>query len=326
MGFGEYSTVIHFSTALVRSRLSREEIFRQKVCHPLMNPCGVKVRESRDSEAHPRSLAIVFALDVTGSMEKIPELLARQELPMFMKALLDMEITDPQVLFMAVGDAYCDAAPLQVGQFESADKEMDQWLTWLYLEGGGGGQDTESYELAMYFLARHTDIDCWKKRRHRGYLFMTGDENPYPYVSRAQVKSIIGDDLDEDVPVECIVQELHRMYEPFFIIPDQRRRKRCERSWRDLLGDRVICMEDPTDIVHVCAGLVALCENAVSDLPALADRFRSNGLPHERVAAVVRALTPFAASLGRDGAPTPMTVDAPLPDGEGPSYRKRQNE
>lgn len=324
MGYGIYSHVTHITSTRLRSSLPREMVFPQIHCHPLMNPYRVKVRESRDSEAHPRSLAIVFALDVTGSMGEIPELLARQELPTFMKALMDMKITDPQVLFMAVGDAYCDQAPLQVGQFESGADEMDQWLTWSYLEGGGGGRDTESYELAMYFLARHTDVDCWKKRQHRGYVFMTGDENPYPYVSHAQVRSIIGDDLDEDIPTESIVQELQKMYEPFFIIPDQKRRRRCEESWRKLLGDRVICMEDPKDIVHVCAGLVALCENAVSDLPALADRLCSNGLPRERVAAVVQALTPFAASLERDGAPTPRTVDAPLPDGNGPSYRKRR--
>jgi hypothetical protein len=48
-----------------------------------MNPKGVRFRESRDSEAHPNTVSIAFALDVTGSMGKIPELLAKKELPTF---------------------------------------------------------------------------------------------------------------------------------------------------------------------------------------------------------------------------------------------------
>ena len=60
----------------------------------------------------------------------------------------------------------------------------------LFLEGGGGGQLTESYELAMYFMARHTSIDCHEKRGKRGYLFIIGDEMPYPKVKRREVAQL----------------------------------------------------------------------------------------------------------------------------------------
>jgi len=56
-----------------------------------------------------------------------------------MKTLLEAGVTDPQILFMAVGNAVSDAAPLQVGQFESTEKLMDTWLVNMYLEGGGSG-------------------------------------------------------------------------------------------------------------------------------------------------------------------------------------------
>src|SRR5262249_17099042 len=157
-------------------------------CHALMNPKDVRVRESRDSADHPASLPIVFALDVTGSMGEIPDRLARHELPHFMKMLQTCGVVDPQILFMAVGGPTCDKPPLQVGQFESTAELMDQWLTWSFLEGGGGAQSHESYELAMYFLSEHLDTDAWNKRKKRTYLFMTGDELPYPAVSRHQVE------------------------------------------------------------------------------------------------------------------------------------------
>ncbi len=323
MGYGGYSHEAHEAITKARAELPRQQVFTQKSCHPLMNPHGLKMRESRDSPSHPNSVGVVFALDVTGSMGQIPELLAKRELPTFMKTLLECGMPDPQVLFMAVGDATCDRAPLQVGQFESAAKEMDQWLTWSFLEGGGGALGTESYELGLYIAARHTSMDCWEKRKHRGYLFMTGDENPYPYVSKKQVSDLVGDALDDDLPLARVVDELQRAFEPFFLIPDPSRAKRCERAWRDALGDHVIVMEEAADTCLVTAGLMALCEGAVSDLDALAKRLRDNGVEGKRVGAVVRAVTAFSASRGHDGAPAPKTSAGGIPQGDGASGHKR---
>ena len=67
-------------------------------------------------------------------------------------------------------------------------------------------------------------------RKKRGYLFMTGDEMPYPAVSRHQVEALIGDRLDEDIPVAGAVAAVQRTFHPFFLIPDQKRRRRCERG------------------------------------------------------------------------------------------------
>src|SRR5437867_6049243 len=106
----------------------------------------------------------------------------------------------------------------------------------------------------MYFAARHIDMDCWKKRKKRGYFFMTGDENPYPAAPRSIIRSLIGDDVPQDVGLPQISDELGRVFEPFFLIPDQSRRDKCERTWRDLMGDRVICMDGPEDTCHVAAG------------------------------------------------------------------------
>jgi hypothetical protein len=305
MGYGSYSHDAHAALIGARAHLGDAEVFSQSSCHGLMNPKGVRLRECRDSKEHPESFGVVFALDVTGSMGDIPRLLARRELPKFMKILTDAGFADAQLLFTAVGDATSDRAPLQVGQFESTAKLMDQWLTWSYLEGGGGGTGSESYELAMYFLAEHTEMDCWVKRKKRGYLFMTGDELPYPAVSRHQVDALIGDRLDDDIPIKEAVAVLQETFHPFFLIPDLQRRRRCERQWRDLLGDYVICLEDAQDVCYASAGLIALTEGKIKDLAAFEPLLAKAGAPAERVAPIMRALTPYAATLGRDGAPLP---------------------
>lgn len=294
MGSGNYSQTAH--EALLRSRVSlpAEQVFKQVQCHPLMNPKGVRLRECRDGNDHPQSLGIVFALDITGSMGQIPKIMATQQLPSFMKILMGCQIPDPQILFMAVGDAIHNRAPLQVGQFESTAELMDQWLTWSYLEGGGGGNGMESYELGLYFLAMHTEMDCMAKRNKRGYLFMTGDENPYPNLSKHVVDTVIGDNLDDDLRCEEIVAEVQKSYIPFFIIPDRNRAKRCERRWRDLLGDHVICLESPEDVCYVAAGAMLISEQRVTNLDELASILSNAGMPLSRRSPVLQALTPFA--------------------------------
>lgn len=317
MGYGNYSHDAHI--AMTQARASKpQEVFVQRRCHELMDPMGVKLRECLDSEAHPNSIGIVFALDVSGSMGQIPTELATRTLPAFMRTLLEAGVTDPQVLFMGIGCAIGDLAPLQVGQFESTERLMDQWLTSLFLEGGGGGGN-ESYELAMYFAARHMRLDCYEKRGRRGYLFITGDEPPNPAVSRTQVQRLTGDVLPADIPIGKIIEETQARFEPFYLIPDPGRAANVERQWRDLLGDRVIAMQTPDDTGYVAAGLVALLEGHAKSLSDLVDRYVRSGLNPARAAGVAKALTPFAASIGRDGAPGQPLGRTELPKGDGPS-------
>lgn len=303
MGYGNYSEEAHRTLLNGRSGVPAQAIFKQTYCHPLMDPKGVRVRESRDSAEHPESLGIVFALDVTGSMGDIPVLLATRELPKFMKVLSACSIADPQVLFMAVGDANSDSAPLQVGQFETTAELMDQWLTRTFLEGGGGSGGEESYELALYFLAQHTEMDCHVKRGRRGYLFMTGDENPYPVLSRHVVDGVIGDRLDDDLKVGEVVAELQKTFVPFFLIPDRARRERCEKSWRALLGDHVLCMDSPEDVCYVSAGALLIAEKLVRDRDSLKETLKRADIPEERLAPVVRTLSPLLESVDGSGEP-----------------------
>src|SRR6201991_2206429 len=196
MGSGVWSTDVYDAADRYRRTTGRSAFAYSdsgaRTVHPKLDPRGA-VRESRDSAEHPESLAIAVLFDVTGSMGGIPRVL-QTKLPQLLGLLLrNGYARDPQIMFGAIGDATCDRVPLQIGQFES-DNRMDDDLGRIVLEGGGGGQMTESYELALYFMARHTSIDCLKRRGRRGYLFLIGDEMPYRGVSRHQVREIVGDD------------------------------------------------------------------------------------------------------------------------------------
>ena len=305
MGHGNYSFAAHAALTASRAHQARAEVFRQTQCHALMNPKGLKVRECRDSADHPNALGIAFALDVTGSMGDIPHLLAKQELPNLMKLLTACGVADPQLLFMAIGDVNSDQAPLQVGQFESTAELMDQWLTWSYLEGGGGGSGEESYELAFYIAAQHTDMDNWVKRKKKGYLFITGDERPYPAVSRHQVEALLGEKLDEDIPIEEVIAAAAESYHLFFLIPDLQRRQRCEQRWKQLLGDHTICMESPADACAVAAAIVGLTEQRIPDVDSLAAILSANGFSRERVGSTIRAIQPYGALLKLPGLDSP---------------------
>lgn len=294
MGHGSYSHAAHAALVSDRQHRAGNEIFTQSQCHALMNPKGLKVRECRDSSDHPNALGVIFALDVTGSMGDIPQLLAKKELPKFMRLIQACGVADPQLLFMAIGDATSDQAALQVGQFESTAELMDQWLTWSFLEGGGGGTGEESYELAFYVAAQHTDMDNWVKRKKKGYLFITGDELPYPYVSRHQVDGLIGEKLDEDLPIQEVIAAACETYYVFFLIPDLQRKARCEARWVGLLGDHTICMESPADACVVAALIVAMTENEAVDTNALVRQLSDCGIDKAQISSSLRAVKRYA--------------------------------
>src|SRR5258706_9810853 len=195
MGSGRWSTDVYDAAARYRAATGTGAFAYTDTgathVHRDLDPYGVTVRESRDSAEHPRSLAIAVLFDVTESMRNVPRTL-QAKLPQLLGLLLRKGYADdPQIMFGAIGDATCDRAPLQVGQFES-DNRMDDDLSRILLEGGGGGQKTESYELAMYFMARRTATDCYAQRRKRGDLFLIRDEMDYLPVQRGQGGAVVG--------------------------------------------------------------------------------------------------------------------------------------
>src|ERR1019366_7685866 len=97
MGSGDYSLSARASSGrdAYYKAASPSEIFKEKTINTAMNPSGVKLRESRDSKEHPNSVAIVIALDVTGSMGSVPTFLIKEGFPNIMDEIIKSGIKDP---------------------------------------------------------------------------------------------------------------------------------------------------------------------------------------------------------------------------------------
>lgn len=240
---------------------SPTEIFKEKTINTAMNPSGVKLRESRDSKEHPNSVGIIIALDVTGSMGSVPTFLIKEGFPNIMGEIIQAGIKDPQVLFVGIGDHECDHFPLQIGQFESSDPLLDKWLTTVYLEGGGGGNEGESYLLAHYFAARHTSLDCWEKRKQKGVLISIGDEPPLKKLPKSSLMEIMGNDNQYDNVTEAsaLLDEARKTYNVFHILIKETTagsRSDTYNQWKQLLGDHCIVAERHEDVAKIIADIV----------------------------------------------------------------------
>jgi len=319
MGSGIWSTDVYDAAARYRaatgaSAFAYSDSGATKTHHDL-DPLGV-TRESRDSAEHPQSVAIAVLFDVTGSMRLVPRAL-QAKLPQLLGLLLRHGYAEnPQILFGAIGDATCDRAPLQIGQFES-DNRMDDDLGKIMLEGGGGGQKTESYELALYFMARHTAIDCHEKRGKRGYLFIIGDEMAYSRLKHDEVKGVIGDTLAQDFTTSSVVREVQRKWDTYYILPEGSSYvgdSEVLDFWRALLGQNVIELADLDAVCETIALTIGLGEAAIDLDEGLADL---QDVGSAAGTAVSKALATIGATRGE------LVVTEPPADLSGPSGNVR---
>lgn len=237
------------------------EIFTQNalgMAHESMNPKGVTFREARDSAVHPNSVPIILGLDVTGSMGHIPHELIKEGLPKLMGGIIQGGVPDPALLFLGIGDHECDRFPLQVGQFESGDEELDMWLTRTYLEGGGGGNGGESYLLAWYFAAFHTKTDAFKKRGQKGILFTIGDEPDLDTLPASAIKEIMGEGQQTYSSIQ-LLEEVKKRYEVYHIsVLHSSQAINANIAWKELLGQNCISIEDHKEIPNVIKNII--CE------------------------------------------------------------------
>lgn len=142
----------------------------QRTSHPSCDPKRWLDQKLEVNALNP----IVFALDVTGSMDEWVKIIYNK-LPMFYgQIMMQKYLKDPCISFCAIGDGFWDKAPLQVTEFGRAS-EIDQLISQIYLESGGGSNGKESYEFGAYFYDQKVTLI----NAEIPFYFFTGDEAFY---------------------------------------------------------------------------------------------------------------------------------------------------
>lgn len=274
MGYTSYSNSDRGARAMTSGYATKaaNDIFLQNKegkTHESMLPRGIKFRECRDSETHPFTVPIQLYLDETGSMGRIPHELIKDGLPTLMSSLLENGVKDASLMFAGIGDHLRDGSYLQVGQFESGDKELDMWLERVYLEGNGGGNGGESYMLAWYFAAFHTIHDAWEKRGKKGFVITVGDEPCHRTLEIGAVRHMMGESAVGEVNYDWmeLLEKARQKNHVYHIhidhgsAPDSR--------WKEALGKNFVVITDHKAVARTISDIIlSHKDEVVSEQPA----------------------------------------------------------
>ena len=240
---------------IITASMSSQEIYKSRALDSALNPYNV-LRECRDSEEHPYTIPVILALDVTGSMGKAAVEVAKK-LNVVMTNLYD-QVKDVEFCVMGIGDLAYDHSPIQISQFES-DIRIAEQMDKVYFEYGGGGNSYESYTVAWYMGARHTDLDCWK-RGQRGIIITMGDERMNPYLPMSKLNACTGDGVQADINTEDLYKEVTEKYDVYHLDVNHgyRHDSGIKPSWEPLLDDkhfREVTLDSIADtIVEIIVG------------------------------------------------------------------------
>lgn len=237
-------------------------------------PSAITVRESRDSDANPESTPIIVALDCTGSMGSVLAAAIDGLGHLFTELYSRRPVSDPHVLGMMFDDVAAGYEPaLQATQFESDIKIADQFRA-LYAVNGGGGNNSESYHLPLYFAATKTSCDAFTKRGRKGYIFTIGDEEVPGPLTPDHIRKVFGN--DEPVQHALSYEDLLRMCEPnwhvFHIKVEEGSHFRYGRgpdvnaAWVKVLGERAIPLAKIGDLTSVILATIEVIEGRDRDV------------------------------------------------------------
>lgn len=231
---------------------SHQDIFKARTINEALNPYKV-TRECCDSAEHPHTIPVILGLDDTGSMGPG----AKEVATMFNKIMTDLygKVKDVEFMIMGIGDFAYDDAPLQVSQFESDIRIVEQ-MDKIWFEEGGGGNSYESYTAAWYFGARHCKLDCWKRGR-KGIIITSGDENLNPYLPYKELARVTGDTLQGDVETKDLYKEASEKFDIYHIYVDHHGYQYADmNTWTNVLPGQNVMSCKIEEIPHAISAIV----------------------------------------------------------------------
>lgn len=269
MGSGsfDYGAYTRSYAAPAAAAVNHKSVFRSTRVDSRFDTKKITIRESCDSEEHPLSSPIILGLDGTGSMGFVAKELVANGLGDLINGLYadGSVLTDPQVMLQMIGDVKCDQAPLQSTQFES-DLRICEQLQSLWVEGGGGGNNFESYNLPWYFAHNYTKLDA-NARGQKGYLFTVGDESVPENLTTSDILRAFGENV-QSVPSNAeLLKLIEERYHVFHIIAEEGTHARSplnlrklKEVWPNLMGRRAIFMDDHKEFGNLILAIIRVNE------------------------------------------------------------------
>ena len=206
---------------------------------------------------------LLIVIDETGSMGDWPATMF-SKLPYLEHETKEYLGEDAEICFMAIGDAYCsnEKYPLQVRPFAKGTELKDR-LKELVIEGGGGGQCTETYELAALFAAEKVKMP----KAIKPIIIFIGDEKCYEIINPDHAERLMGIKLEKTLTTKAVFEKLKQKYSVYLI------RKaygtsagntmntndvEITRDWAQLVGeDHISNLPEAGRVVDVIFGILA---------------------------------------------------------------------
>lgn len=281
MGYSRFDPDSWTTYAASTATKSRSAIFTKHSIDDSLDPKKFLMRESRDSIANPLATPIIIGVDVTGSMGMIAENLVKKGIGTVFSEILERAkdpksgmVPDPQMMVIAIGDVAYDLAPVQVTQFET-DLLIAKQTETIFLEGGGGGNNQESYDVTWYTAAMRTVTDAHEKRGKKGYLFTVGDEEIPVGLTKNNIQKYFGDEAPENLSARQLLTMAEEKYHVFHVIVEQgsyawrRGPENVKKTWQDLLGQRVLMLSDYDKLAEVIVSAIQVNEGtSIADVTA----------------------------------------------------------
>lgn len=239
-----------------------QELFASTRLQPELNPYKV-IRQCCDTQEHSKTIPVILALDVTGSMGCAAAEVAKK-INKVMTELYE-KVTDVEFLVMGIGDLAFDKAPIQASQFES-DIRIAEQLDKIYFEGGGGGNGFESYTGAWYFGSRHTDLDCWKRGK-KGIIITMGDEPLNPYLPANRLRNVTGDSLETDIETNILYEETVKKFDIYHLAVNDKAtayhyyKNHINKSFGKYLDDKHLLTVSLDNIANTIVDIVSATSN-----------------------------------------------------------------
>ncbi|MDP3771728.1 MAG: hypothetical protein Q8R16_05495 [bacterium] len=252
---------------------------------------------------------LIVIQDVTGSMGDKPGEIFRRLPRLWHDAAKYLGTDDLEILFIAHGDARTDTHAVQVARF-GRGPELDEHLASFTIDGGGGGQGTESHELVAYYLLTRVDTSTARNV----YAFFITDEAACDTIAKNLVTQELGVTRQpEHANTRTVFDALRTRMHVYAVLfpPESYDPVPIREWWEKTLGrEGILPLDDPRRIVDVLLGTLAA---ATGQTDAFADDLRSRQMPTQHGQQNVATVMQSIALVGR-GTPSSPHV---LPKGGG---------